>query len=158
MAFPVQQAVSDFHKKFGHPVRDELTIIPQAEADMAFGFIEEELSETWEALYADRVDMECGEPGCCSGEYPMYGPDLIEVADGLGDVVWTAYGLALRMGIDLDAVLREIAASNMTKEPNGQGKIKKGPGYVPPRIAFALELPEDGDDLHDALRHMAGVK
>ena len=140
MAFPIQQAVSDFHKKFGHPVRDELTIIPREEADQAFGFIEEELYETWDALYAESVDVECGEPGCCTDEYPSYGPDLIEVADGLADVVWTAYGMALRFGIDLDAVLREVTASNMTKEANGMGKIKKGADYRPPNVALALGL------------------
>ena len=142
MTFPVQQAVADFHKKYGHPVRTELTSIPKEEADQAFDFIEEELNETWDAMYAERVDMECGEPGCCSGDYPIYNPNLIEVADGLGDVVWTAYGMALRFGIDLDVVLREIAASNMTKEANGMGKIKKGADYRPPNIALALGLPE----------------
>lgn len=145
MAFPIQQAVSDFHKKFGHPVRDELTMIPEDEALMALDFIEEEFEETRIALFTE-TEWECGEPGCCSGSDMVYSPDLIEVADGLGDVVWTAYGMALRFGIDLDAVLREIAASNMTKEGNGQGKIKKGEDYVPPRIAFALGLPEDDED------------
>lgn len=143
MTFPVQQAVSDFHKKFGHPVREELTVISQEEADQAFGFIEEELGETWEALYSETEVYECGEPGCCTEDSPIYSPDLIEVADGLGDVVWTAYGLALRFGIDLDAVLREIASSNMTKEANGMGKIKKGADYRPPNVARALGLPTD---------------
>ena len=145
MPFPVQQAVSEFHKKFGHPVRGELTVIPQEEADQAFSFIEEELWETNDALYPETEVYECGEPGCCSEYRPVYNPDLIEVADGLGDVVWTAYGMALRFGIDLDAVLREIAASNMTKEANGMGKIKKGADYRPPNIALALGLPVDGE-------------
>lgn len=144
MPFPVQQAVSEFHKKFGHPVREELTVIPEEEARQAFGFIEEELTETWVAMISEEWG-ECGEPGCCTYVDEVYAPDLIEVADGLGDVVWTAYGMALRFGIDLDAVLREIAASNMTKEANGMGKIKKGADYRPPNIALALGLPEDGD-------------
>lgn len=144
MAFPIQQAVSDFHKKYGHPVRSELTIIPEEEARQAFDFIEEELWETYDAMFI-LEDLECGEPGCCSGIGREYSPDLIEIADGLGDVVWTAYGMALRFGIDLDAVLREIAASNMTKTANGMGKIKKGEDYVPPRIALALGLPEEED-------------
>lgn len=145
MAFPVQQAVSDFHKKYGHPVREELTIITEEEAQQAFDFIEEELVETHEALFREE-EWECGEPGCCTGSDFVYDPDLIALADGLGDVVWTAYGLALRFGIDLDAVLREIAASNMTKEANGMGKIKKGEDYIPPRIAFALGLPEGNEE------------
>lgn len=146
MAFAVQQAVSDFHKKFGHPVRDELTVIPAAEAVQAFDFIEEELCETWDALHSESDLFNCGEEGCCSGECPRYAPDLVEVADGLADVVWTAYGMALRFGIDLDAVLREVAASNMTKEANGMGKIKKGADYRPPNVALVLGLDDDGDD------------
>ena len=142
MTFPVQQAVADFHKKYGHPVRTELAAIPEEEAVQAFGFIEEELWETYAALFTETVSMECGEPGCCTEDFPVYNPDLIEVADGLGDVVWTAYGMAIRFGIDLDVVLREIAASNMTKEANGMGKIKKGADYRPPNIALALGLPE----------------
>lgn len=146
MSFPVQQAVSDFHKKFGHPVRDELTIIPRDEAEQAFGFIEEELHETSDALYAVTDTFECGEPGCCTEDVYSYAPDLIEVADGLADVVWTAYGMALRFGIDLDAVLREVAASNMTKEANGMGKIKKGKDYRPPNVALALGLPVEEEE------------
>lgn len=141
MAFPVQQAVSDFHKKFGHPVRDELTVIPQEEADQALSFIEEEFWETADALYTD-TETYCGELGCCTEDRPVYSPNLIEVADGLADVVWTAYGMALRFGIDLDAVIREVAASNMTKEANGMGKIKKGADYRPPNVALALGLTE----------------
>lgn len=145
MTFPIQQAVADFHNKYGHPVRSELTAIPQDEADQAWGFIEEELYETYDALFRTEPNLECGEYGCC-GNTPAYDPDLIEVADGLGDVVWTAYGMALRFGIDLDAVLREIAASNMTKEANGMGKIKKGADYRPPNVALAIGLDTAGDD------------
>lgn len=143
MSFPVQQAVADFHNKFGHPVRDELTMIPEEEAKQAYEFIEEEVWEVHEALYCNEEPYSCGEPGCCDSYISEYRPDLVEVADGLGDVVWTAYGMALRFGIDLDAVLREIAASNMTKEANGMGKIKKGADYRPPNIARVLGLPEE---------------
>ena len=51
-----------------------------------------------------------------------------------------AYGMAVRLGIDLDRVLAAIVESNMTKEPNGLGKIKKGEAYVPPKIAEALAV------------------
>ena len=137
MSYDIQQGVADFHIRYGHPVRDGLTTPDEAEARMAYDFIEEELWELHEALYS-MEPYECGEPACCSGEDAVYDPDLIEVADALGDIVFVAYGMALRFGIDLDRVLAAIVESNMTKEPNGQGKIKKGEDYVPPKIAEAL--------------------
>jgi predicted HAD superfamily Cof-like phosphohydrolase len=135
LAFPIQQAVIDFHNKFGHPVRDYPQVIDKKEAMQAYSFIEEELCELWDdGLFPSP---ECGEPGCCAGDY---NPDVVEIADALGDVVFTAYGMAARHGIDLDAVLREICASNMSKTANGQNKILKGEDYFPPNIERALGL------------------
>lgn len=137
MAYPIQQAVIDFHNKFGHPVRDTPQTISKTETRQAFDFIEEELNELYEA--AGLMDG-CGIPGCCSPEDDEGEANLIETADALGDIVFTAYGMAIRHGIDLDRVLAAIVESNMTKEPNGLGKIKKGEAYVPPKIAEALAV------------------
>src|SRR4051794_12193429 len=41
--------------------------------------------------------------------------DIIEMADALGDIIYVVCGFALEAGIDLQAVLNEIQASNMTK-------------------------------------------
>ena len=47
--------------------------------------------------------------------------DLTGIADALADIVYVAYGTAHVYGIDLDAVLDEVHASNMTKlDENGQ--------------------------------------
>ena len=136
MAFPIQQQVIDFHNKFGHPVRDTLTPISEGEALQAYGFIEEELLELWEkGLFP--AGPECGLENCCSSAYT---PNIIEIADALGDIVFTAYGMAVRYGIDLDRVLAEICASNMSKEANGLGKIRKGADYFPPNIKRALTI------------------
>lgn len=140
MAFPIQQSVIDFHNKYGHPVRETPQTLSEGEAIQAHSFIEEEVEELWTALYPE-VPCDCGaatdEP--CA-RYGDYDPNLIEVADALGDIVFTAYGMAVRHGIDLDRVLAAIVASNMTKEANGMGKIRKGPDYVPPKIAEALSI------------------
>ena len=139
MAFPIQQSVIDFHRKFGHPVRDTPQTISVEETGQAFGFIEEELNELWEASGLSGI---CSVEGCCNQveDAPEEQPDLIEMADALGDIVFTAYGMSTRLGIDLDRVLAAICESNMTKTPNGLGKIKKGEDYVPPKIAEALGL------------------
>ena len=140
MAFPIQQSVIDFHTKFGHPVRDIPQTITEGEAVQAYGFIEEEVDELHAALYSKEYGT-CGEDfPCCSFENDIYTPCLVEIADALGDIVFTAYGMAVRHGIDLDLVLKEICESNMSKEANGLGKIKKGADYFPPNIARALSM------------------
>jgi predicted HAD superfamily Cof-like phosphohydrolase len=127
LAYAIQQAVIDFHTKFGHPVRHTPQTITEGEAVQAFGFIEEELNELWD-------------DGLLHGDYGTreYSPNVVEIADALGDIVVTAYGMAIRHGIDLDVVLREIMESNMTKTANGLGKIQKGPEYRAPDIARVL--------------------
>jgi predicted HAD superfamily Cof-like phosphohydrolase len=129
LAFPIQQHVIDFHNTFGHPVRDIPQVITKKEAIQAYSFIEEELQELWvDGLFPPNA---LNQP---------YDPDIIEIADALGDVVFTAYGMAVRHGIDLDRVLAAICASNMTKTANGQGKILKGENFVEPDIRGALAL------------------
>ena len=136
MAYPIQQAVIDFHKKFGHPVRDTPQVLGREETELAFGFIEEEL---YELLDATGLEALCGDVRCC-GTDQTGDTNLIEVADALGDIVFTAYGMAVRHGIDLDRVLAAIVESNMTKEANGLGKIRKGADYKAPDIAGALAV------------------
>ena len=140
MAFPIQQQVIDFQTKFGHPVRDTHQVIDQKEAELAYGFIEEELYELNEALYPE-VPCACDDFECDALRgYNPYNPIITEVADALGDIVFTAYGMAARHGIDLDRVLAAICESNMSKTANGQNKILKGEDYFPPRISEALGL------------------
>jgi RimJ/RimL family protein N-acetyltransferase len=66
--------------------------------------------------------------------------DQAGIADALADIVYVAYGTARCYGFDLDAVLAQVHASNMTKEPPAVpgGKAVKGPGYRPPDIGAAL--------------------
>jgi hypothetical protein len=122
-------------------VRDSPQTISQAEAKLAYSFIEEELYELYDdGLYANGETVCTPEECTCTG-VNGYNPNVVEIADALGDIVFTAYGMAVRHGIDLDLVLKEICESNMTKTPNGQGKIKKTEGvYVPPNISRALAL------------------
>lgn len=73
--------------------------------------------------------------------------DLVEVADALADLLYVVYGTALAYGIDIDAVFKEVHASNMTKlgkdgTPirDDDGKVKKGPDFKPPAIAQLLGI------------------
>lgn len=127
--FAIQTAVTYFHEKYGHPIRSIPTgDIPIEEATLAAALIDEETTELYDALFT------------VTGSDVEHTPDIVEIADALGDIVWTAYSAAVRHGIDLDLVLAEIARSNDTKTPAaGPGaKIQKGPDYSAPDIARVL--------------------
>jgi predicted HAD superfamily Cof-like phosphohydrolase len=120
--------VGEFHRAYGLPVRDVPTgDVGGEQVALRLSLIQEEVSELAAAAEAD---------------------DLVGVADALADIVYVAYGTAHVYGIDLDVVLDEVHASNMTKlgadgRPvrRSDGKILKGPDYRPPDIAAALGLP-----------------
>ena len=127
--FAIQTAVSHFHEKYGHPIRSTPTgHIPFEEASLAGALIDEEVGELYDALFT------------VEGSDIAHTPNIVEIADALGDIVWTAYSAAIRHRIDLDLVLAEIARSNDTKTPaaNPGEKIQKGPNYSAPDIARVL--------------------
>lgn len=74
--------------------------------------------------------------------------DLIEVADGLADMVWVIMGMCNSCGIDFDSVWKEVKASNMSKFPDGKaiknehGKIMKPDSYFKPNIKKVLDFEE----------------
>ena len=81
--------------------------------------------------------------------------DVIETADALADLVYVIYGMAIESGMDLDSVLAEVQASNLSKlMPDGSvklredGKVLKGPNFFQPNIArgLGLESPTDSGD------------
>ena len=117
--------VGDFHRAYGLPIRQEPTVaVGPDQVVLRQALIEEEVRELSEAAQAG---------------------DLVAVADALADIVYVAYGTAHVYGIDLDAVLDEVHASNMTKlgadgRPvrRADGKVLKGPAYRPPDISAVL--------------------
>ena len=140
----LQSLVEDFHHKFGHPVRDTPTTIEESEFDLGYALIAEELAELDSASYVEACA--CGEE-CGSGDVE-YAPCLVEIADAIGDVLWTTIGMAVRHGIDVERLMLEIARSNDSKlgadgkpvyHPNG--KIAKGPNFQPPNIEAVLAPP-----------------
>jgi hypothetical protein len=145
----VGDMVREFNVTFGHPVRDTPQVIDSAESGEVmswafFGGVEGDWSELEELTAALEEN------------------DLVQIADACGDIVWLVYVLAQRHGIDLDAVLREIYKSNMSKlGPDGKpvfypgtNKIGKGPFYRPPTDGIAevlgLVVPADEDEEESA--------
>ena len=71
--------------------------------------------------------------------------DVIEVADGIADMVWVIMGMASSLGIDFDAVWKEVKRSNMSKFINGvairnptTGKIMKPLTFSEPDLEKVL--------------------
>lgn len=72
--------------------------------------------------------------------------DIIEIADGLIDMIYIAVGTGLTYGLPMVPLWNEVQRSNMAKFPNGvamfrrDGKILKPEGWEPPKIATVLEV------------------
>ncbi len=121
----IAQQVGEFHRSYELPIRTSPTaLVGQDQVDLRLALVEEEVAELRQA--------------CLAG-------DLVGIADALADIVYVVYGTAHVYGIDLDAVLDEVHASNMTKlGPDGRpvrradGKVLKGPGYRPPDVNSVL--------------------
>lgn len=122
----IAASVAEFHAAFGLPASELPTsdIDPRL-ASLRIALLEEEAGEF--VIAAEKGD-------------------LVGIADALADVVYVAYGTALTYGIDLDAMLREVHRSNMSKlGADGQpvvrddGKVMKSDRYFPPAIGALLD-------------------
>jgi len=75
--------------------------------------------------------------------------DLENCAKEIGDIIYTASGTAVKMGLDIDAILEEIHRSNMTKSSGHSapsGKWEKGPDYQPPNLKDVIWKKKNGDE------------
>ncbi len=117
--------VGEFHRSYELPMRTSPTEdIGPEQTDLRLALIEEEVAELRQAAVAG---------------------DLVGIADALADIIYVAYGSAHVYGIDVDSVLDEVHASNMTKLGSdgrpvrrADGKILKGPDYRPPDVKAIL--------------------
>lgn len=124
--------VAEFHRTFGQPVETTPRLVDEKTATLRRDLLEEEFKE-----YVKAVDED----------------NLVEIADALGDIIYIAVGSALTYGIDLDAILREIHRSNMSKlGPDGKpiyrwdGKVLKPATYSPANIQSVFDA-QTGDHL-----------
>jgi predicted HAD superfamily Cof-like phosphohydrolase len=118
-------AVGEFHQAFSLP-RAALPSadVPASLAQLRVDLLVEEVGEFADATAAG---------------------DVVGLADALADIVYVAYGAAITYGIDLDAALREVHRSNMSKlDEDGRpvyredGKVLKSARYTPPDIGSVL--------------------
>jgi predicted HAD superfamily Cof-like phosphohydrolase len=143
------ERVREFMLKFKHPVFDKPQLIPdEGWEQMRLGLIREEFCELLDALsYGETADAIRAVPLEADRVERRNEPDVVAAADALGDLEYVTNGMALGMGIDLPAVVKEIHRSNMTKlgedgEPifREDGKVLKGPNYEPPNLPAVLGL------------------
>ena len=125
MSSRAHEAVKEFHEIYSVPMRDSPGLPPLLIRNLRKSLIMEEALEIYEAIIRD---------------------DIIEIADGLADLVYILYGTALAYGIPLDDVIEEVHRSNLTKlgedgKPiySEHGKVTKGPNFEPPNIQKVLE-------------------
>ncbi len=130
---PRQQTVGEmvlaFHQAFDLP-RQRLpsTDVDDLLAQLRVRLLEEESAELVDAVRRD---------------------DIVAIADALADIVYVTFGTAVTYGIDLEAVLREVHRSNMSKlDASGRpvmrddGKVLKSERYTAPEIGVVLGMQD----------------
>lgn len=135
----LQTQVLEFHKTFDCVINDKPTVIDSQTARLRIALIEEELNELVLALGFGRWS---------SGVFyddPNNHPNLVEIADALGDLLYVTIGAAVSCGIDLEPVTDEIHRSNMSKVcedgtvlRRADNKILKPDTYSPADLASVL--------------------
>ena len=116
-----QRLVREWHEAKGVAVADSLEFPSEALAELRARLIMEEAGEAMDALLARG--------------------SLSEIAKELADLLYVTFGTAVSLGIDLGPVFEEVHKSNMTKDAanrRADGKILKGPNYVPPDVVSVL--------------------
>lgn len=103
--------------------------------------LREELGEIFEAIDLEHPE---DEPGYSEEEFRQ--DKIIDVVDGLGDMIVVCLGAMYKMGVNADEVLKEICDSNDTKKQGngrdgGRGSsvdAVKGKEYRKPDLASLL--------------------
>lgn len=119
-------AVKAFHEKFDLARSDRPTFQGVSAHTLRACLIEEETSEVLQALK---------------------GRDLAHIARELADLLYTTYGTAVSLGIDIRPVFEAVDASNMAKvggAVRADGKVLKPPGWEPPDIEAIIAAQQPG--------------
>ena len=150
------ELVLQFHHTYSVPIRPfSDPTLDYERMNMRMSLIAEEFAELMGAVYGPRARaiIEAATAQAVAADEGER--DVIEAADALADLVYVVYGMAIESGMNLDSVLAEVQASNLSKlMPDGSvklredGKVLKGPNFFQPNIArgLGLESPTDSGD------------
>ena len=148
--------VMEFHRTYSVPIRsfDDPTL-SYDRLDLRMSLIAEEFAELVGAVYGKRARAIIEEATAEAAGADDGQRDVIEAADALADLVYVIFGMAIESGMDLDSVLAEVQASNLSKlMPDGSvklredGKVLKGPNFFPPNVARGLGIDDSEDTLN----------
>lgn len=150
------ELVLQFHHTYSVPIRPfSDPTLDYERMNMRMSLIAEEFAELMGAVYGPRARaiIEAATAEALAADEGER--DVIEAADALADLVYVVYGMAIESGMNLDSVLAEVQASNLSKlMPDGSvklredGKVLKGPNFFQPNIArgLGLESPTDSGE------------
>lgn len=150
------ELVLQFHHTYSVPIRPfSDPTLDYERMNMRMSLIAEEFAELMGAGYGPRARaiIEAATAEAVAADEGER--DVIEAADALADLVYVVYGMAIESGMNLDSVLAEVQASNLSKlMPDGSvklredGKVLKGPNFFQPNIArgLGLESPTDSGE------------
>lgn len=116
--------VKEFHKAFGHPVKDNPTLLTRERALTRKSWMDEELEEFIEAT----------EDG-----------DIVEQADAMIDVLYFAIGTLVEMGVEPENLFNIVHEANMSKLfPDGKPHFRESDGKT--------IKPDTWEDPHEKLK------
>jgi predicted HAD superfamily Cof-like phosphohydrolase len=138
-----EQVIHHLHSSFGLPRSDRPTLATEKLRTLRVKLIMEEAKEFMEACGIEYIDTDG------VGFYKqVHRPNIIKIADALGDLLVVVYGAAATFGIEMADIFDEIHNSNMSKlDAEGKpilredGKFLKGPNYFAPDV-FSLILAQ----------------
>ncbi len=116
-----QKEVQQFHETFNIHIAHKPTIPSEDITVRRVNLITEELLELRDA---------------------MKNGDIVEIADGIADLLYVVYGTAVECGLDMEPIFAEVHRSNMTKiggHFNEYKKLVKPPTYDPPHLLPLIE-------------------
>jgi len=135
--------VEEFHKAFGHPVE---TVPTLGSVELRILRTKLLMEEVLELATAFGLNVVCnvidGVQHVAIEENKNLVPDIVEIADALGDIRYVTDGANLCFGLPAEEILAEIHRSNMSKlgedgKPiyREDDKVLKGQNYFEPDIA-----------------------
>lgn len=138
--------VKEFHDATNQPYPTKPIIPTELAIIRRVKLILEEFEETMRAMgYAVGTNQKTQR--LVAVQYmDMNTEKLVDLADGLADLIYVAVGTAIEFGIPLPAVWDEVQRANMAKRDpktgkvrkNEYGKVLKPAGWTPPDIGWAL--------------------
>ena len=125
MSNSIEQQVKQFNKTYQVPTSSVPRLPLEDECTRMNNLIYEELMELNEAMDSS---------------------DLVGIADALADIIYVTAQQAVTIGLPIDALLREVQRSNMSKlgedgKPifREDGKVLKGPNFSEPDLLKVLQ-------------------